>query len=156
MRWRATCAPRPAGTHSRTAPVDEESFIAALRTLPLHPGARDLRDDAARLRGLVLTSDMIAEGVHFLPTDPPGDVAWKLVATNLSDLAAKGAAPVGMMTARSSAVCAMRRNAGNGRCSAATRCGCPPAPRGCYRSPRSVMPRAVPRAAAHAPAMRCG
>jgi thiamine-monophosphate kinase len=40
---------------------------------------------------------MIVEGVHFLPDDPPEDVAWKLVAVNLSDLAAKGAAPVGCL-----------------------------------------------------------
>lgn len=40
---------------------------------------------------------MIVEGVHFLPDDPPGDVAWKLVAVNLSDLAAKGAEPVGAL-----------------------------------------------------------
>ena len=46
---------------------------------------------------LVLTHDIIAEGVHFLPDDPPGDVAWKLVAVNLSDLAAKGARPVGVL-----------------------------------------------------------
>ena len=46
---------------------------------------------------LVLTHDMIVEGVHFLPGDPPGDVAWKLVAVNLSDLAAKGARPLGVL-----------------------------------------------------------
>jgi thiamine-monophosphate kinase len=40
---------------------------------------------------------MIVEGVHFLPDDPPGDVAWKLVAVNLSDLAAKGARPIGLL-----------------------------------------------------------
>jgi thiamine-monophosphate kinase len=40
---------------------------------------------------------MIVENVHFLPTDPPGDVAWKLVAVNLSDLAAKGARPLGAL-----------------------------------------------------------
>jgi len=45
----------------------------------------------------VLTHDMIAEGVHYLPGDPPGDVAWKLVAVNLSDLAAKGARPIGVL-----------------------------------------------------------
>ena len=43
---------------------------------------------------LVLTHDMIVEGVHYLPSDPPADVAWKLVAVNLSDLAAKGARPL--------------------------------------------------------------
>jgi thiamine-monophosphate kinase len=40
---------------------------------------------------------MIAEDVHFLAGDPPGDVAWKLVAVNLSDLAAKGAKPIGVV-----------------------------------------------------------
>jgi thiamine-monophosphate kinase len=58
-------------------------------------------DDAAVLdvggKTLVLTHDMIAEGVHFLPSDPPGDVAWKLIAVNLSDLAAKGARPIGLL-----------------------------------------------------------
>jgi len=37
---------------------------------------------------------MIAEGVHFLDTDPPASVGWKLIAVNLSDLAAKGAEPI--------------------------------------------------------------
>lgn len=39
----------------------------------------------------------MAEGVHFLPEQDPADVAWKLVATNLSDLAAKGAEPLGVL-----------------------------------------------------------
>ncbi|MEP9403475.1 thiamine-phosphate kinase [Sphingomonas sp. VNH70] len=77
--------------------MTEAEFIAALRRLPLHPGALGLADDAAHLGDLVLTKDMIVAGVHFLPDDPPADVAWKLVATNLSDLAAKGAVPVGAM-----------------------------------------------------------
>jgi len=42
----------------------------------------------------VLTHDSIAEGVHYLPGDPADSVGWKLVAVNLSDLAAKGATPV--------------------------------------------------------------
>jgi len=46
---------------------------------------------------LVLTHDMIVEGVHYLPDDPAADVAWKLVAVNLSDLAAKGARPIGVL-----------------------------------------------------------
>jgi thiamine-monophosphate kinase len=46
---------------------------------------------------LVITHDMIVEGVHYLPDDPPGDVAWKLLAVNLSDLAAKGARPLGVL-----------------------------------------------------------
>ncbi|MEH3040460.1 MAG: thiamine-phosphate kinase [Sphingomonas paucimobilis] len=77
--------------------MTEADFIAALRRLPLHAGAHGLSDDAAHLGDLILTKDMIVAGVHFLPDDPPADVAWKLVATNLSDLAAKGAVPVGVM-----------------------------------------------------------
>lgn len=47
---------------------------------------------------LVLTHDMMVEGVHWLPGQAMEDVAWKLVATNLSDLAAKGARPIGVLT----------------------------------------------------------
>lgn len=54
-------------------------------------------DDAAVLGDLVLTHDMLAEGVHYLADDPPRDVAWKLMAVNLSDLAAKGARPLGVL-----------------------------------------------------------
>lgn len=77
----------------------EAEFIAALRRLPLHPAARGLDDDTALLDAgpLVVTTDTLVEGVHFLPTDPPQDVAWKLVVTNLSDLAAKGAKPEGIL-----------------------------------------------------------
>lgn len=81
--------------------MTEKDFIAALRPLASHAAARGLLDDAAVLEiggaTLVLTHDMIVEGVHFLPSDPPGDVAWKLLAVNLSDLAAKGARPVGAL-----------------------------------------------------------
>ncbi|MBB4616515.1 thiamine-phosphate kinase [Sphingomonas abaci] len=77
--------------------MTEAEFLATLRALPLHPGARDLRDDAATLGELVLTTDTLVEDVHFLPTDPAGDVAWKLLAVNLSDLAAKGAVPEGVL-----------------------------------------------------------
>lgn len=77
--------------------MNEPEFIAALRALATDPAARGLVDDAAVLGDLVFTHDMIVEGVHFLPDDPPGDVAWKLVAVNLSDLAAKGAEPVGCL-----------------------------------------------------------
>ncbi len=70
-----------------------------MRTLPIHPAARGLRDDAARLvlAPLVVSTDTLVEGVHFLPDDPPQDVAWKLVATNLSDIAGKGARPEGLL-----------------------------------------------------------
>jgi len=81
--------------------MGETAFIESLRALATDPAARALRDDAAVLEvggaTLVLTHDMIVEGVHYLPGDPPGDVAWKLLAVNLSDLAAKGARPIGVL-----------------------------------------------------------
>lgn len=81
--------------------MNESAFIESLRALATHPAARGLLDDAAVLdfagRSLVVTHDMLVEGVHYRPDDPPGDVAWKLVAVNLSDLAAKGARPLGVL-----------------------------------------------------------
>ena len=79
--------------------MTEAEFIAALRRMPLHPGARGLVDDSAVIDAgpLVVTTDTLVEGVHFLPDDPPADIAWKLVATNLSDLAAKGALVEGVL-----------------------------------------------------------
>jgi thiamine-monophosphate kinase len=73
--------------------MTEADFLAALRALPLHPGADGLTDDTANLAGLTITTDTIVESVHFLSDDSPEDIAWKLVAVNLSDLAAKGAVP---------------------------------------------------------------
>ena len=78
-------------------PMNEAAFLAGLRRLPLHAGARGLRDDAAVLGDLVVTHDVLVEGVHYLPSDPAEDVAWKLLAVNLSDLAAKGAVPEGVL-----------------------------------------------------------
>ncbi|MDZ3833425.1 MAG: thiamine-phosphate kinase [Sphingopyxis sp.] len=77
--------------------MSEADFIARLRGIATDPAARGLADDAAVLGDLVLTHDMIVEGVHFLPDDTPQDVAWKLVAVNMSDLAAKGAEPIGVL-----------------------------------------------------------
>jgi thiamine-monophosphate kinase len=75
----------------------EAEVIARLRRMATAPEARGLLDDVAVLDGLVITHDSIAEGVHFLSTDPPASVGWKLVAVNLSDLAAKGATPRGAL-----------------------------------------------------------
>src|SRR4029077_6883555 len=66
------------------------------------PGSLDLRDDAAVLapppgRELVLTADAMVGGVHFLPDDPADLVGRKLLRVNLSDLAAKGATPLGYL-----------------------------------------------------------
>ena len=79
----------------------EATFIAALRALATSPAARNLEDDCAVLElgseTLVLTHDMLVEGTHYLAGADMADVAWKLVATNLSDLAAKGAQPLGVL-----------------------------------------------------------
>ena len=75
----------------------EAEVIERLRRIATAPAARGLLDDVAVLDGLVLTHDSIAEGVHFLPHDPPASVGWKLVTVNLSDLAAKGATPAGAL-----------------------------------------------------------
>ena len=47
---------------------------------------------------LVVTTDVLVDGVHFSDrTTTPFDVGWRSVAANLSDLAAMGAVPLGIM-----------------------------------------------------------
>ncbi len=81
--------------------MNEPDFIAALRALPLHPAARGLQDDCAVFafgsETLILTHDIMAQDTHFRADADMADVAWKLVASNLSDLAAKGAEPLGVL-----------------------------------------------------------
>jgi len=84
--------------------MDEFDSIARLFR-PLAEGAPEalgLLDDAALLPGrpgyeLVVTTDTMVEGVHFLKGDPPELVARKLLRVNLSDLAAKAADPYGYL-----------------------------------------------------------
>jgi thiamine-monophosphate kinase len=80
----------------------EDSLIARyFRLLATDPGAFGLIDDAAILQAsgddIVVTTDAIVAGVHFLPDDPPDTVARKALRVNLSDLAAKGATPAGFV-----------------------------------------------------------
>jgi len=80
-------------------PLDELTIIERFLRPLAGEGALRLLDDAAALTppagcDWVRTTDAIAEGVHFLPGDPPGTVAKKALRVNLSDLAAKGAAPL--------------------------------------------------------------
>jgi thiamine-monophosphate kinase len=80
----------------------EDALIARyFRPLANDPGAFGLDDDAAALKpngdDIVVTTDAIVEGVHFLPDDPPDTVARKALRVNLSDLAAKGATPAGFV-----------------------------------------------------------
>jgi thiamine-monophosphate kinase len=70
-----------------------------LAPLASHPGAFGLKDDAALLTGLpasglAVTADALVAGVHFFEDDDPGDVAYKALSVNISDLAAKAARPL--------------------------------------------------------------
>jgi thiamine-monophosphate kinase len=80
----------------------EDALISRyFRPIATDPGAFDLDDDAAVLKALgddiVVTTDAIVEGVHFLPDDLPDTIARKALRVNLSDLAAKGATPAGFV-----------------------------------------------------------
>jgi len=80
----------------------EDSLIARyFKPLATDPGAFGLTDDVAVLKALgediVVTTDAIVEGVHFLADDPPHTIAKKALRVNLSDLAAKGATPAGFV-----------------------------------------------------------
>jgi thiamine-monophosphate kinase len=86
----------------RSNPSGEDSLIARyFRPIATDAGAFDLGDDAAALKtdgnDIVVTTDAIVEGVHFLSSDPPDTVARKALRVNLSDLAAKGATPAGFV-----------------------------------------------------------
>src|SRR6476619_6441112 len=83
-------------------PSAEDSLIARyFKPLATDPGAFGLVDDAAVLSpsgdDIVVTTDAVVEGVHYLATDPPDTIARKALRVNLSDLAAKGAVPAGFV-----------------------------------------------------------
>jgi thiamine-monophosphate kinase len=89
-------------TNREQHPSGEDSLIARyFQPLATDPGAFGLGDDAAILKSLgddlVVTTDAIVEGVHFLADDPAGSIARKALRVNLSDLAAKGATPAGFV-----------------------------------------------------------
>jgi thiamine-monophosphate kinase len=81
----------------------EDRLIARyFKPIATHPGALGLADDAAFIKpppgcDLVLKTDAIIGGVHFFAEDAARDVASKALRVNLSDLAAKGAAPLGFL-----------------------------------------------------------
>jgi thiamine-monophosphate kinase len=83
-------------------PSAEDEFVARVIRPLAGEGAFDLKDDAARLvppqgHELVLKTDAIVMGVHAFPDDPPDLIARKALRMNLSDLAAKGAKPLGFL-----------------------------------------------------------
>ncbi len=83
----------------------EDRLIARyFRPLAADPGAFGFADDAAVVTpppgcDLVLKTDGVIAGVHFFPDDPPGGIGRKALRMNLSDLAAKGAKPIGFLLA---------------------------------------------------------
>jgi thiamine-monophosphate kinase len=89
--------------HKSSGESGEDRLIAKyFRPLATHPGAFALIDDCAALsvpagRDLVLKTDAIVGGVHFFPDDAADKIAQKALRVNLSDLAAKGARPVGFL-----------------------------------------------------------
>ncbi len=91
--------------------LDEFQRIARFFAPLAGPGGLDLKDDVALIAGpgathYVLSTDAIVEGVHFFSTNSPKQIAQKLLRVNLSDLAAKGAEPVGyLLTAALTRAC---------------------------------------------------
>jgi thiamine-monophosphate kinase len=83
----------------------EDRLIARyFRPLAAQPGAFGLLDDAAVVTpppgcDLVLKTDGVIAGVHFFAHDPPDGIGRKALRMNLSDLAAKGAKPLGFLLA---------------------------------------------------------
>jgi thiamine-monophosphate kinase len=83
----------------------EDRLIARyFKPLAKHPGAFGLADDAAAIappagHDVVLKTDGLIAGVHFFSDDPAEGVGRKALRVNLSDLAAKGAAPLGFLLA---------------------------------------------------------
>jgi thiamine-monophosphate kinase len=81
----------------------EDRLIARyFQPIATHPGALGLTDDAAFIKpppgcDLVLKTDAIIGGVHFFADDAASAVASKALRVNLSDLAAKGASPLGFL-----------------------------------------------------------
>ena len=83
--------------------MKESDFLNYLRRHAEHPAARKMRDDACDLpaigmnEGWVVSADMVVEGRHVPERTPPEQAIPLLVRRNLSDLAASGARPCGIM-----------------------------------------------------------
>ena len=84
--------------------ISEDDLISRFFAPIAGPGALGLKDDAACLApppgcDLILTKDALVAGVHFFADDPPEAIARKALRVNVSDLAAKGADPLGFLLA---------------------------------------------------------
>jgi thiamine-monophosphate kinase len=84
--------------------AEDELIARYFKPLAKHPGAFGFSDDAAAItppagHDLVLKTDGLIGGVHFFPDDPAEDIGRKALRVNLSDLAGKGATPLGFLLA---------------------------------------------------------
>ncbi|MCW2284885.1 thiamine-monophosphate kinase [Rhodoblastus acidophilus] len=82
--------------------MNESDLIARYFASLAGPAGLGLTDDAACLTpppgcDLVLTADALVADTHFFADDPPDAIAAKALGVNLSDLAAKGADPLGYL-----------------------------------------------------------
>ena len=89
-------------SNAAEASAEDRLIATYFRPIATHPGAFDLSDDAAAIApppgcDLVLKTDGVISGVHFFPEDSADAVARKALRINLSDLAAKGATPLGFL-----------------------------------------------------------
>src|SRR5262252_8113183 len=98
----APMAARKSTSKSTQGSAEDRLIARHFRPLATHPGALGLVDDAALVsvppgHELVLKTDGVIAGVHFFPDEPPDSVPRKALRLNLSDLAAKGAKPLGFL-----------------------------------------------------------
>src|SRR5438094_3822081 len=81
----------------RLSELGEAGLLAELERRGL---AQDIGHDAAQFGDVVVTQDALVEGVHFrLDWVSWRDLGWRAAAVNLSDLAASGADPEGLIVA---------------------------------------------------------
>src|ERR1700731_3198558 len=101
IRSAASSAPTSSAVADKRSSGEDSLIARYFKPIATDPGAFGLVDDAAVLKvsgeDIVVTTDAIVEGVHYLASDPPDTVARKALRTKLSDLAAKGATPAGFV-----------------------------------------------------------
>ncbi|HEY2863227.1 MAG TPA: thiamine-phosphate kinase [Casimicrobiaceae bacterium] len=100
-RSAASSGPTSSAVADKRGSAEDWLIARYFKPIATDANAFGLVDDAAILKAvgedIVVTTDAIVEGVHYLASDPPDTIARKALRTNLSDLAAKGARPAGFV-----------------------------------------------------------
>jgi thiamine-monophosphate kinase len=92
-------ATTPPATASASAPAGSEfELIRQFFVRPTRHTTLGIGDDGALIaptpgQELVVATDLLVEGTHFLKQADPFDIGWKALAVNVSDMAAMGATP---------------------------------------------------------------